>query len=437
MVASPVNIVLFEDDGKDARLLVDSFRSHASTGKSFCIVWFEEDFRRPKGDDRRMPYPISVSSNYRPTVFHVNSSGIAEARGETEYWQSDFHGAILDILDKSNSRDVGHRYAEWLSLAEFTGPVVLTSKETQEPPPLSGLTKLSIIPKTYHSTGTFHQEAVEFVATSAYNEPSQFQVNFNGRKPMNFLKDFYRVRPGHKPDGWSCAYFGNDPSVARELQEFLCVSSFDDLIHPIATLKDALIEADRPSHSKPKVVIVDCCERGNCLDDELAIKVREAFQAVSYRPIGLILADREKVENRHRLGMLNAGRAKRSLLTRHPSVWAAHAVKGLANAYRDFLKTKQRHRVARDMDWPIAVAHAGQQVIGSLLFPFMMARAINRICGSSGYQHFAAWTDSTLGEILNSSFASMPRAILTELTRWKLASDGQLDLFCHHSRLSN
>jgi hypothetical protein len=430
-----IRVLLFEDQAVYAKLLTRSFLDQAPKG-SFQIVWFKNGFDPQPG---KTIYPATVEKEFGPQLIVIDQGNISETAGELTWWQESFDAAILDIFVGHSDRPIGYRYAEWLERAGFAGPVVMISQRARETREF----RLSLR-RLHKDEDDWHREAVKFVirGTSSLHQLAGrhlFNVNYIGRDPETFVTGFHQQDSVHELQKWPSLYFGEDERLAERLSTFFDFPFYrGKRAHAVEQLGEILVDAEKRGGRQPKIIWIDCINRGNQLTDDLVHQLADAFHERRAKQIGLFLADADAlVTTRQLLFHSNAIYLSRRRLDEHPGFWAGEAVTQLAATYEHFREVAGQHGKINELvaakSWPDPMYQAGLSVIESLLPAFIMARSTARIAGTPGFPSLAAWTSRTAGMQVKGPFTKHVSAIVNKLHEKGLVGRMQAELYLRES----
>lgn len=140
-------VLIYDDEEEVVDNIISETRKTLGPSDSREFVHFRRGFNWDRGKYREDLHPAELPSGYEPDVFVVTAANITRKKGKHVWWQAEFAGAILDIYDEGGE-PLGNKFADWLNLAEFDGPIVVISKGPQRGDHFGRLRSYETVSKT-------------------------------------------------------------------------------------------------------------------------------------------------------------------------------------------------------------------------------------------------------------------------------------------------
>jgi hypothetical protein len=421
-------ILIFEDNEDHARVLLDAIADRLERGETAKIVWWDD---RLKEDDRPI-YPIEAADGYQGYVCELVTGKRIEVRqltdgdrGKCSWWQEEFDAAIIDIFIEGTREDrVGYRYAEWLRMADFRGPVTLITERK------NAVNRFTEFGKVHKGDGDWAGKTADRMLRGIRRPKAReerrhrLHVNFRGRKP-EYVRRYLEDETLAQAENWYSICFGNDKRTARQLREFFNLPRYNfnnAEVIAVSEFAKTLVKIDNRPRARPRVVWVDLGE-DSVIDDGVIgplVDQNPAFQpdnpALAANPIFVFLAEEEAVGTAsiELLSRCNGFVARRSDIVNFPSVWIGTRVLELARAYADFREAARGRLDKRP--WSDDLRQLAHAVVNLMPPVLLMAKATFRLVG--GGEHpvsLAAWTGVEAERTLNSTFGPNMRKAVKEL----------------------
>lgn len=194
-------ILVYEDIEQHFEKICNGLQKISNVETIFKVIRMEGDIDTINELGGRFSRWKKLKSETSPVAHYVLEDSIIDADSlKKHWWPSEFDGAILDIFHLDHG-ELGPDIADWLSAANFVGPVLLTSKN-----------EIPLDPDSDPSThilkeGKWGEEIAEKLMDNiGVVKEVEIKVGIHGREPSNVISDLYNDPKYKNPRPWNSAW---------------------------------------------------------------------------------------------------------------------------------------------------------------------------------------------------------------------------------------